>query len=314
MICAQRPLDRRRPSTGSRVAHGLVQECTTTISAELERPAKLVWISFLACTDWSRSPAIPHRRAPTPPSERRSRGRPRRSPTPSRRRGRGQPSSGPAGRPGRQPPDARRSAERQGGRTRRRSLDAPPLDPDHAPSTSDAGQPPTRTNSHPSKPTNAVRSRNHGLTITASRMLRSVIEPASANRPARAAIAGTSARLPNQPVELLELAFQTAAHLLAEREARLVRNRVQGLISLLAGPTIPASSKTARCFETFCWDAPTAALRSFTLASPARRRSSKRIRIGSPDSAKAACDHLDERLRPGIKKRQGISPLHNYDN
>ena len=57
-----------------------------------------------------------------------------------------------------------------------------PLEMEALRNTSEEGQSPTSTNSHWLTPTNAVSSRNQGLTSTASRTLTSVTVPAIANR------------------------------------------------------------------------------------------------------------------------------------
>ena len=90
-----------------------VDEWTTTIGAELERPPKLRWISAEPAPTETRSPASRRPRALSPPSARRRQAPPRSQPRRSRRPGRGPPPNGPAARSGRRPLGARRAQERQ---------------------------------------------------------------------------------------------------------------------------------------------------------------------------------------------------------
>src|SRR5215207_506706 len=73
-----------------------------------------------------------------------------------------------------------------------------------------------------------------------------------------------------------------------------------------------------RCLERFCCDAPSAACSSPTLASPARKRSSSLIRIGSPSTRKRCAISSTSRsgsgrgIPAGLAMAVRVAQLHNY--
>ena len=211
-------------------------------------------------------------------------------PARSRPRGRGRRSSGRGGRSAR----PLRGADRGRGRPWRCGDRSHRTHPRSIPvarsSTSDAGQTPALTNSNWLTPTSAARTRNQGLTSSAS----SDAQRASSSRRARTgrARAARSARisdppLPTSSLQRAQLLLHRAADLVAEREDALVDDPVVDVGSFLsAAEDARPRPCTARCLETFCCEASSASLNSFTLASPSRSRSSSLIRIGSPSTRK----------------------------
>src|SRR6516164_6101423 len=173
----------------------------------------------------------------------------------------------------------------------------------------EAGQPPTSTYSHWLMPTNAVSSRNQGETSAASSALMSVTLPASANSTRSSGqegvgvVAGMSSGSFQECVELCRLAVQVAADLLAQVEDRLVGDRVDGEVALLA----PRDDACAQQHAQVLGDV---LLRGTgRLLELLHRRLTVAQRVEQPDphrlaqDAKALCDQLDQGHRKGVGDR-----------
>ena len=135
----------------------------------------------------------------------------------------------------------------------------------------------------------------------------SITVPASANR-TRSSGQRVMRGLPAQHrVELVELPQPRRPGARAELEQRLSSaDLVDSRRAELRAVDHPAWCSTPRCFDTFCCDAPTASCSSPTLA--AVQAVEQLMRIGSPKTAKALGDQVDERVRERQARRDVGKP------